>query len=131
MVRTSALALIAGLGIMGVSVAYAQAEPPAAPPKAGGVETAAPVVAPAGDDAANAKGRDLFNNWGCSSCHSLADAQATGHVGPSLDQNSNLTHDFVVSRVTNGQGPMPAFAGQMTPEEIEQVSSYIVRVSAK
>lgn len=121
-----------GLGIAGASVAYAQAAQPAAPPKAGGVETAAPTAASATAEAgANAKGRDLFNNWGCSSCHSLADAQATGHVGPSLDQNSNLTHDFVVSRVTNGQGPMPAFGGQMTPEEIEQVSSYIVRVSAK
>lgn len=118
-----------GLGIAGASVAYAQAAQPVAPPKAGGVETAAPAAA--GDATANAKGRDLFNNWGCSSCHSLADAQATGHVGPSLDQNSNLTHDFVVSRITNGQGPMPAFGGQMTDEEIAQVADYIVRVSAK
>ena len=77
------------------------------------------------------KGRDLFANWSCNSCHSLADAGATGHVGPSLDSNPNLTEAFVVSRVTNGQGAMPAFGGQMSDEEIATIAFYITHVTAK
>ena len=94
----------------------------------------APAVAPAvtaGDAAKVAKGRDLFANYGCSGCHTLADAGATGHVGPSLDDDANLTHDFVVDRVSNGQGQMPAFGGQMSTEEIEAVATYLTSVAKK
>lgn len=93
----------------------------------GGAAGAAP--APAGDQIA--KGRDLFANYGCGSCHTLADAGATGHVGPSLDGDTNLTQAFVVDRVTNGQGAMPAFAGQMTPAEIAAVAAYVTKVASK
>ncbi len=86
----------------------------------------------AGDAAAKLeKGRDLFANYGCGSCHSLSDAGATGHVGPSFDGNANLTRDFIVNRVTNGQGSMPAFSGQMTPEEITDLASYLTQVAGK
>ena len=87
---------------------------------------------PPGDVAAKLeKGRDLFANYGCGSCHSLGDAGATGHVGPSFDGNANLTRDFIINRVTNGQGSMPAFSGQMTPEEIADLASYLTQVAAK
>jgi mono/diheme cytochrome c family protein len=93
-------------------------------------------AAPAGGATATAavdpaKGRELFNNWGCNSCHSLADAGASGHVGPALDGNPNLTKALVVDRVTNGQGPMPAFGGQMTDEEIATVATYVAQVAKK
>ena len=91
----------------------------------------APAATAAADDAKLAKGRDIFNNYGCSGCHSLADAGATGHVGPSFDGNANLSHDFVVDRVTNGMGPMPSFGGQMTPEEIDSVATYIMHDAKK
>ncbi len=91
----------------------------------------APAATAAADDAKLAKGRDIFNNYGCSGCHSLADAGATGHVGPSFDGNANLSHDFVVDRVTNGMGPMPSFGGQMTPEEIDSVATYIMHAAKK
>lgn len=77
------------------------------------------------------KGRELFATWGCASCHSLADADASGHVGPAFDNNPNITPAFVVNRVTNGQGAMPAFGGQMTDEEIQAVSVYISAVAQK
>ncbi len=93
--------------------------------------TAAAPVATAADTAMVAKGRDLFANYGCSSCHTLADAGATGHVGPSFDGDANLTHDFVVDRVSNGQGSMPAFGGQMSSEEIEAVATYVTSVAKK
>ena len=33
------------------------------------------------------QGKELFSSAGCSSCHALADAGATGAVGPSLDES--------------------------------------------
>ena len=85
-----------------------------------------PPVAPASVDAAKiAKGRELFGNWSCNSCHALADAGADGHVGPAFDGNAGLTEAFVKDRVTNGNGPMPAFGGQMTDDEIATIAYYI------
>lgn len=78
-----------------------------------------------------AAGRELFASWSCSACHALSDAKASGAVGPSLDGDPNLTEEFVVSRVTNGQGAMPAFGGQMTDQEIADISYYIAKVSKK
>ncbi len=88
--------------------------------------------AAAGDAAAKlAKGKDVFANYGCGSCHSLGDAGATGHVGPSFDGDANLTEPFIVNRVTNGQGGMPAFGGQLTPEELAALASYVTQVATK
>jgi mono/diheme cytochrome c family protein len=77
-----------------------------------------------------AAGRDLFNTWSCSACHTLTDAGSSGAVGPSLD-NPNLTHDFIVTRVTNGSGPMPSFGGQIPDADIGKLADYIVAVNHK
>ena len=77
-----------------------------------------------------AAGRELFNTWPCSACHTLTDAGAAGAVGPSLD-NPKLTHDFIVNRVTNGQGPMPSFGGQIADADIGKLANYIVAVNHK
>ena len=77
-----------------------------------------------------AAGRDLFNTWSCSACHTLSDAGSSGAVGPSLD-NPGLTHDFIVNRVTNGSGPMPSFGGQISEDEIGKLADYIVAVNHK
>lgn len=87
-----------------------------------------PPTPAAGDAAALEKGRDLFTNYGCGSCHSLGDAGATGHVGPGLDGNASLTQDFVVGRIANGQGMMPSFSGQLSAEEISALAAYIMKV---
>jgi mono/diheme cytochrome c family protein len=118
--------LAAAVGLTVASAAFTQATP-------GGGQKA-PAAPPAGmaDPAAvKEKGRDLFATWGCASCHSLADADATGHVGPSFDGDANLTKAFVIDRVTNGQGPMPAFGGQMTDQEIAAIATYITMVATK
>jgi mono/diheme cytochrome c family protein len=73
-------------------------------------------------------GRELFNTWSCSACHTLTDAGSQGAVGPSLD-NPKLTHDFIVNRVTNGQGPMPSFGGQISDADIGKLADYIVMVN--
>ena len=73
------------------------------------------------------QGRQLFNDWSCGACHVLGDAGGTGHIGPSLDGNANLDHDYIVGRVSNGQGAMPGFGGQMADEEIDLLAKYIVQ----
>ena len=112
------LGIIAGLAVMG-GVSRAQNAPAAAP------SAAAPSAAVLD------KGRQIFGDYGCAQCHSLGDAGATGHVGPSLDGNPNITQDFVKDRVTNGQGMMPSFASQLSPDEINAVAAYIAKVAAK
>lgn len=91
----------------------------------------APIASAAdGNSADTAAGKQLFEDWGCASCHALKDAGATGLVGPSLD-GSKLSRDETLSRIKNGQGAMPSFSGLMTDEEIETITNYIVAVRAE
>jgi len=75
-------------------------------------------------------GRELFNNWSCSACHTLTDAGSSGAVGPSLD-NPNLTREAIINRVQMGGGPMPSFAGQISDADIGKLADYIVAVNHK
>lgn len=88
--------------------------------------------APGKADAAGAEvpGRQIFIDWSCGSCHVLKDAGGTGVIGPQLD-GAKLTKDAVVDLVANGKGAMPAFAGQLSKKEIDQVSAYISDQSMK
>lgn len=72
------------------------------------------------------KGRQMFTDNGCNACHTLADANAAGSVGPSLDGNANLDKDHVVQVITNGQGPMPSFSW-LGEEDIDLLAAYIVQ----
>ena len=72
----------------------------------------------------NAAGREVFVSSGCGGCHALAAAAATGDVGPNLDQ-AKPSKDLVVARVTNGQGAMPAFGAQLTPDQIDAVAEFV------
>jgi len=122
----------------GAALALVAVAPHMAGAATGDVAPAGPetqAVAPAGPEGASAdkvaKGRELFNNWSCGTCHALKDADASGHVGPALDGNPNLTEAFIADRVTNGQGPMPAFGGQLSEEEIADLAAYIHQVALK
>src|SRR5215468_1997451 len=53
-------------------------------------------------------GKAVFTSAGCVGCHTLADAGATGTVGPNLD-DAKPSDALVVERVTNGEGGMPSF----------------------
>jgi mono/diheme cytochrome c family protein len=83
-------------------------------------------AAPAGDPV---DGKEIFAGSGCASCHTLADAAATGQVGPNLD-DTQPPFELVVDRVTNGQGAMPAFEGQLSEEEIQNVAAYVVEATS-
>lgn len=130
------VAVVGKLGFAALGLALASSA--FATPPSNGVEGGAakadvkPAPAAAKDAAGNLqKGRELFADWSCGSCHALRDAGGTGHVGPSFDGNTGLTKAFIISRVTDGQGAMPAFGGQLTDEEIAELASYIVKASAK
>ena len=114
------LALAAAVGGFLVGRATADEEAPVVP-----TETTPP--SEAGGDVAN--GKLVFASEPCGSCHTLADAGAAGAVGPSLDGNPNLTEAFVIDRVTNGLGQMPAYGGLLTEAEIADVAAYVVSAS--
>jgi mono/diheme cytochrome c family protein len=71
-----------------------------------------------------AAGEEVFASAGCGSCHTLAAAGSTGSVGPNLD-DASPSYDKVVERVTEGQGVMPSFADQLTPQQIQDVAAYV------
>jgi mono/diheme cytochrome c family protein len=71
-----------------------------------------------------AVGKEVFESAGCVTCHTLADAGATGTVGPNLDE-AKPSAELVVDRVTNGMGAMPSFADQLTEEQITEVAAYV------
>jgi mono/diheme cytochrome c family protein len=71
-----------------------------------------------------AAGKEVFESAGCATCHTLADAGATGTVGPNLD-DAKPSADLVVERVTNGMGAMPSFKGQLSEEQITEVAAYV------
>ena len=69
-------------------------------------------------------GKAVFTSAGCSGCHTLKDAGATGNVGPNLDQ-LKPSEAAVEHQVINGGGPMPAYKGQLSDAQIKNVSAYV------
>ena len=97
-------------------------------PAAGGGTTAG--GGSTGDPAA---GKIVFTqtaNPQCASCHTLADAGATGGVGPNLD---DLKPDFarVKKQVENGGTIMPSYKGKLTDQQINDVAAYVSSVAGK
>ena len=94
----------------------------------GGTETE-PTETEPGQAAGDAEaGSQVFATAGCNSCHTLADAGATGTVGPNLDE-SQPSYELAVDRVTNGQGVMPPFEDELTEEQIRDVATYVSSVA--
>jgi mono/diheme cytochrome c family protein len=72
-----------------------------------------------------AAGKEVFvGAGGCGSCHTFADAGTSGTIGPNLD-DSQPSFELAVDRVTNGSGAMPPFEGQLTEQQINDVSAYV------
>jgi mono/diheme cytochrome c family protein len=75
-------------------------------------------------------GKAIFTSAGCSGCHTLGDAGATGNVGPNLD-DAKPPMELVVDRVTNGMGAMPSFKGQLDDQQIQDVAAYVSSVAGQ
>jgi cytochrome c6 len=120
-VRRRAVALaVCGLVLAGCSGGKTVAPTPET------VEGAVPTTPEVkGDPAA---GKQVFTKAGCTSCHTLEDAGATGNVGPNLDQ-AKPPLDLVVDRVTHGKGVMPSFSGQLSEKQIADVAAYVVQAT--
>jgi mono/diheme cytochrome c family protein len=115
--------LLAGCGAEGV-VSPTPAKVIGSLPKAA-LAPATPAFKLTGDPTA---GRALFLKSGCISCHTLADAHATGTVGPNLDQ-AKPDYRLATARITLGKGVMPSFKGQLTAQQIADVASYVVKAT--
>jgi cbb3-type cytochrome c oxidase subunit III len=75
-------------------------------------------------------GKTIFATAGCTGCHTLAAAGSTGTVGPNLD-DAKPSKELVIDRVTNGQGGMPSFKGQLSEAQIEAVADYVSQNAGK
>ena len=93
--------------------------------------------AAAGDPAA---GKEVFGAAGCNTCHTLADAGATGQVGPDLDevlqgQDAAFIRESIVdpdAMVAEGFSPdlMPENYGQQLSEkELADLVAYLVQAT--
>lgn len=73
-----------------------------------------------------AAGAAIFKSSGCTGCHTLAAAHATGTVGPNLD---TLKPDYraVTAQVTNGGAAMPSFKSSLSTQQIADVAAYVVK----
>jgi cytochrome c oxidase subunit 2 len=99
----------------------------------------------AGQTAATPDGKTLFQNGNgtstaCASCHTLADAGATGKVGPDLDtvlkgKSAAFVHESIVTpnkQIAKGfpANVMPQdFSKTLSPAEIAALVNYLVKVT--
>lgn len=83
------------------------------------------------DEARMELGRQVFTDIAqprCALCHTLADAGATGEIGPVLDQ-LRPEFDRVKKAVVDGIGPMQANE-VLSDEEVDAVAHYVSTVTA-
>jgi mono/diheme cytochrome c family protein len=69
-------------------------------------------------------GKAVFASAGCGACHTLKAAGSTGTVGPNLDQ-LKPTEERAKQQVIHGGGPMPAFKGQLSDKQIQDVAAFV------
>jgi cytochrome c6 len=113
-------------------------DPDAAPPAGTTAETATGGGGGGGDveEGDPQAGEIVFVNEGCGGCHTLADAGVTGSIddagglGPNLDE-AMASYDEIVEVVTNGRGAMPAFQGDISDQDIQDVAAYVFSVAGK
>jgi cbb3-type cytochrome c oxidase subunit III len=74
-------------------------------------------------------GKTIFST-NCASCHTLAAANATGTIGPNLDQ-LKPPEPRVKHQVEVGGGVMPAFKGRLTDQQIAAVAKFVAGNAGK
>jgi cytochrome c551/c552 len=87
-------------------------------------------------------GEQIFTAGGCAGCHALAKANATGNIGPSLDdlaavagegdgspedyvRESLLDPDAVVAEGFQ-PGVMPSYEGRLSDEQVQALAEYLL-----
>jgi sulfite dehydrogenase len=78
-----------------------------------------------------AAGRALFTRDAvpaCAVCHTLADAGATGAVGPVLDE-LRPDADRVARVLRSGFGAMPSYQGALTEAQMATLAAYVAKAA--
>jgi mono/diheme cytochrome c family protein len=73
-------------------------------------------------------GEQIYADSGCGSCHVFEAAGSTGTVGPNLDE-SDIDFEGAVEQIANGGGGMPAFADQLSEEQIRELAEYVIQAT--
>jgi cytochrome c553 len=69
-------------------------------------------------------GAKVFARAGCGNCHTLKAADASGQIGPNLDQ-LRPSYAQVRVKVTSGGGGMPSFATRLSAQQIRDVAAFV------
>jgi cytochrome c6 len=80
-----------------------------------------------GDGATTGEG--VWEEAGCGNCHTLSAANATGAVGPNLDE-ARPTAEEAAEQVRSGGDGMPAFEDSLTAEQIDAVARFVAESAA-
>lgn len=89
----------------------------------GGGESAGPPPQQVVDSGQAAAGREVFGQ-SCAACHG---GEGQGGTGPKLAGEQAYTDaELVVRQIREGGGGMPAFADQLSEQELADVSAYVV-----
>lgn len=148
-VAVAVIALAAGvlIGSLGSSPEKQTVYVAAAAGEAEGAEATEPsgeaeAGEPAPGEAAGSAGAQLFTGLGCASCHTLAQAGATGTTGPDLneslapDDDTRGIEEMIVhpnSEVVEGYSPnvMPQSYGQsLSRAELHELAEFLVASTA-
>jgi cytochrome c6 len=87
--------------------------------------------AQAADDGLREAGRRLFNSGtapSCATCHTLRDANASGEIGPVLDE-LRPDEGRVAQVLRTGLGVMPPFRDKLTEQELVVLARYVAAVA--
>jgi ubiquinol-cytochrome c reductase cytochrome b subunit len=70
------------------------------------------------------RGADLFVSKSCFACHAVDGAG--GRRGPDLSHvAARMNRDQITARIATGGGGMPAFAGSLTPSELDDLTAFL------
>ena len=117
-------AMLTAVIVFGREKPEASAAPPATSTQSTSTSTLTSTTGTGSTQGDPEAGKAVFASAGCSGCHTLKAAGASGTVGPNLDQ-LKPAEALVVHQVTNGGAIMPAFKGKLTPKQIQDVAAFV------